>query len=214
MTRHQCGVNLHVSMTRVCCAHGCDLYFSFQYVRSSEKQFRGQPRDMTTLSPANRLRSLHCLDLLFPHKGVSNDTNDILWKPHMLQILKTMIAILLYERSQKRFRSYDKISYKISATGYIYYTNGQFGVKVLRWLGSNPDDNFERELIGYREFCKNLPVIKHGRARREKSNKELAAPAPYYILWAVLTGLLWNSPKLSMSGDWLLFNFYFENSFH
>lgn len=44
---------------------------------------------------------------------------------------------------------------------------------------------FEQKVIGSIELGKNLPAIKHVDLERAKSNKELAAPAPYYILSVV-----------------------------
>lgn len=44
---------------------------------------------------------------------------------------------------------------------------------------------FEQKVIGTKELGKNLPAIKHVSPERAKSNKELAAPAPYYILLVV-----------------------------
>lgn len=55
-------------------------------------------------------------------------------------------------------------------------------------LKKKTQSRFPRELIASKELCKNLPAIKHVESERAKSNKELAAPVPYYILLVMLTG--------------------------
>lgn len=57
-----------------------------------------------------------------------------------------------------------------------------------REFADKSKDNFVGKLISSKEFSKNLPAIKHVESERAKSNKEVAAPVPYYILLVMLTG--------------------------